>query len=131
MLWLSAIPLSAASLLLDRPWSLHWTAAGIGSVLVLGTVCSAAPYVMYATLVQRSGPVFTSLSGFIVPLVGVILGVAFRGEPFGMRESTALALVIVALAVNELIPRFTSRKALPATKGGNDTQHAKHIGASL
>lgn len=113
VLWLSAIPLAAASLALDRPWLLHWTAPGIGSVLVLGTVCSAAAYVMYATLVQRSGPVFTSLSGFIVPLVGVILGIVLRGEPFGMRESTALALVIVALAVNELAPRFGSRRAMP------------------
>ena len=110
VLWLGSIPLLAASLSVDKPWFLHWTGTALTSLIVLGTVCSAAAYVMYALLVQRCGPVFTSLSGFIVPLVGVILGVVFRDEGFGIREGVALALVIVALGVNELAHFSRSRK---------------------
>lgn len=102
MLWMASAPLTAAALVLDKPWSLHLSLEGMLSLILLGTLCSGAAYLMYVSLVHRKGPVFASLSNFIVPMVGVVLGVVVRDESFGMRQSWALALIVAALAINEL-----------------------------
>jgi drug/metabolite transporter (DMT)-like permease len=81
---------------------LSWGFSEVLPVLVLGVVGSGVAYVMYASLIQRSGPVFTSISNFIVPVVGVLLGVAVRGEYFGTGEVLALLFIIAALAANEI-----------------------------
>lgn len=101
MLWLASAPLSIAALVLDKPWTLHWSFNGMLSLVALGTLGSGLAYVMYAALIQYSGSVFTSLSNFIVPLVGVALAVVVRGETFGQRQGYALALIISALLANE------------------------------
>ncbi|WP_426162357.1 DMT family transporter [Pseudoduganella sp. R-34] len=111
ILWYAALPLAIASLLIDHPWQLTWTPGALGAVAVLGTVESGLAYLMYAALVQRRGPVFTSLSNFIVPVVGVLLGVALRGEHFGLRQASALALTIAALAVNGM-PSWLRKKGI-------------------
>ncbi|WP_434632492.1 DMT family transporter [Chromobacterium sp. CV08] len=102
ILSVASVPLLVASLLLDKPWTLNWAIGGIVALMVLGIAGSALAYLLYATLVQRTGPVFTSISNFIVPMVGVILGVLVRGEQFGTKEWLALACIIAALAVNEI-----------------------------
>lgn len=101
ILWIASVPLIIATFALDKPWTLRWHFEGIVSLMVLGVVASGIAYVLYALLVQRSGPVFTSISNFIVPLVGVLLGIVVRGERFGTKEWLALILIISALAVNE------------------------------
>ncbi len=108
VLWIASVPLTIAALVLDKPWILKWGVDGVMSLIVLGVVASGCAYVMYALLIQRRGPVFTSFSNFIVPLVGVLLGVMVRGERFGTKELVALVLIIGALAVNEL--NLLSRK---------------------
>lgn len=102
MLWIASAPLTIAALVLDKPWSLHWGLDGVLPLILLGVLGSGVAYLMYAALIQRSGSVFTSLSNFIVPMVGVALGVAVRGESFGPRQGWALALIVAALALNEM-----------------------------
>ncbi len=102
MLWIASAPLTIAALVLDKPWSLHWSLDGVFPLILLGVLGSGVAYLMYASLIQRSGSVFTSLSNFIVPMVGVALGVAVRGESFGPRQGWALALIVAALALNEM-----------------------------
>jgi len=101
ILWISSVPLLIAALVLDQPWNLNWHGQGMLAVVLLGTVGSGLAYVLYATLAQRRGSVFTSLSNFIVPLVGVLLGVAIRHEQFGSKQAIALLLIVAALAANE------------------------------
>jgi len=102
VLWIASVPLVIAALVLDKPWLLNWSFSNTLPLWVLGVVGSGMAYVMYAALIQRSGPVFTSISNFIVPLVGVLLGVSVRGEQFGGREVLALAFIIGALVSNEI-----------------------------
>ncbi|WP_063806960.1 DMT family transporter [Burkholderia ubonensis] len=102
MLWIASVPLAIAALVLDKPWSLHWGLDGVLPLILLGVLGSGVAYLMYASLIQRSGSVFTSLSNFIVPMVGVALGVAVRGESFGTRQGWALVLIVAALALGEM-----------------------------
>ncbi len=102
MLWIASLPLTTVALISDKPWSLNWNFDGMISLLILGVMSSGLAYVIYAVLIHRSGPVFTSIANFIVPLVGVLLGVSIRGEHFGSKEVLALILIISALAGYEM-----------------------------
>jgi drug/metabolite transporter (DMT)-like permease len=102
LLWIGSLPLIIAALISDKPWTQNWNLAGILWLLIMGATSSGLAYVIYAVLIHRSGPVFTSISNFISPLVGVLLGVGLRGEYFGLKEVLALILILGALAIYEL-----------------------------
>jgi len=42
------------------------------------------------------------MSNYLVPLIGVLLGVVFMREPFTAYNGLALVLIITALGVSEL-----------------------------
>lgn len=114
ILWTAAIFLTPAALVLDKPWLLTWSTDSVVALLMLGVVGSGMAYVMYAALTQRNGSVFASLSSFIVPLVGVLLGLAFCNEHFGYKQAIALVLIVGALAANEL--KQPAKKISPINK---------------
>lgn len=102
ILWIASLPLIFVALIFDKPWNLSWNFDGVIALLILGVMSSGLAYVIYAMLIHRRGPVFTSISNFIVPLVGVLLGVGIRGEHFDTKEVLAVILIISALALHEM-----------------------------
>jgi drug/metabolite transporter (DMT)-like permease len=69
------------------------------SVLVIGIFSSGIVYILYLNLIRISGPTFTSLSNYIVPLVGTFMGVWFLSEPFTPNIALALFFIIIGLFV--------------------------------
>ena len=68
-------------------------------LLILGVFSSGFIYVLYIKLVRLAGPTFTSLSNYIVPLTGTILGVVILSEPFTSNIAIALFLITVSLFI--------------------------------
>jgi len=69
------------------------------SVLVVGIFSSGIVYVLYLNLIRVSGPTFTSLSNYIVPLVGTFMGVWFLSEPFTANIAFALLFIVIGLFI--------------------------------
>ncbi len=69
------------------------------SVLLIGVFSSGIVYILYLTLIRLSGPTFTSLSNYIVPLVGTFMGVWFLSEPFTANIAFSLLFIIVGLFI--------------------------------
>jgi len=69
------------------------------SLIFLGIFSSGIVYLLYLKLIRSSGPSFTALSNFLVPLVGTFLGVYFFDEPFKLNTLIALIMIILALFV--------------------------------
>jgi len=69
------------------------------SVLVVGIFSSGIVYVLYLNLIRISGPTFTSLSNYIVPLVGTFMGVWFLSEPFTPNIAFALLFIVIGLFI--------------------------------
>ncbi len=67
------------------------------SVITLGIFSSGIVYLLYLKLIRRAGASFTSLSNYLVPLVGTFLGVYFFSEPFTINIMISLLLIIAAL----------------------------------
>ena len=69
------------------------------SVITLGIFSSGIVYLLYLKLIRLAGPSFTSLSNYLVPLVGTFLGVYFFSEPFTLNIMLSLLLIIAALYI--------------------------------
>jgi drug/metabolite transporter (DMT)-like permease len=69
------------------------------AIAYLGLVTTGIGYVLRFHLVLTVGQSFTSLASYIMPIVGVILGVLFLGEPLTIYLVVALGLVLAGFAV--------------------------------
>ncbi len=71
----------------------------IVSVVVLGTICTAAAFILFAALIGEIGPVRATVITYINPAVAAILGVAVLQETFTPAMGIGLALVILGSAL--------------------------------
>jgi drug/metabolite transporter (DMT)-like permease len=94
-------PLGAPALL-----QAHWTPRSLLAVLALGALGTATANVIMAVAAGRLGVTRASGTGFIIPVVAVLLGVAVRGERVA---ALALAGGALCLAGAWLLRRATTR----------------------
>lgn len=92
-------------ILTPRAWAVDPTWPSAFAILALGTFCAGIVYILFVLLIERAGPTFASFSNFLIPLVGVLLGVLLLGEPLKLSHAAALALIILALAATRLPTR--------------------------
>jgi drug/metabolite transporter (DMT)-like permease len=72
------------------------------SVLAFAYLCvfgSIVAYTAYIWLVHEVSPASASTYAYVNPLVAVVLGAAFLGEPLGAATVAAAVLIVVAVAV--------------------------------
>jgi drug/metabolite transporter (DMT)-like permease len=65
----------------------------VGSVVVLGVVCSAAAFLLFFALIAEVGPARASVITYVHPAVAVLLGVGFLGERVGPAALAGLVLI--------------------------------------
>ncbi len=71
------------------------SAGAIGSLVVLGLASTAGGFVLFFRLASKVGPGRASIVAYIAPGIAVLLGVAFRGDPFGISTVAGLALILL------------------------------------
>ena len=84
----------------DKP--VHWSGEAIGSVIYIGATASGLAYFLYAVLTRAAGPVFASLSNYLVPLVGVVMATAFNHENIALTTWVALFTIMAAIGINQI-----------------------------
>jgi len=91
--------LAIASLLL-APWvavdlPAHAPSAGaIGAVAVLGLLCTAVGFVVFAILISEAGSSRATVITYVNPVVAVTLGVLLLGEQPGAGAIAGLLLIL-------------------------------------
>lgn len=90
---------TALALLLERPFELSPTPRAVGSVVWLGIVGSGLAYLAFFRLLKHWGPTRTSLTTYLMPIVGIVLGVAFADETVDSRVLFGTALVIAGVGL--------------------------------
>ena len=68
--------------------------AALASIAILGLVCTALAFVLFAELIAEVGPVRGTVITYINPAVAATLGVLILGEPFTPAMAAGFALVI-------------------------------------
>jgi drug/metabolite transporter (DMT)-like permease len=68
-------------------------------LLALGIVATALPMAIFMRLITHAGPTRASLTGYLVPTVAVILGIAVLGERLSLLQGVGAFTVLAGLAL--------------------------------
>lgn len=98
---IGAVPLVILAAVLDAPWTLSADLESGLALLALGIFCGGFAYVMFIVMVTRTGPTFTALTGYLITLVGVLIGIVFLGDQLQLHDIVALVLIIGALIIGK------------------------------
>lgn len=112
----AAILMLPIMLVVDQPWTLPTPRLDATlAALTLAIVSTAVAYVLYFRLIDRAGASNAQLVAFIMPVLAVILGVAFLNEVLAARQIMGAALIAIGLAIldGRLITRLAPRRAVP------------------
>ena len=102
ILLIACIPMTLLCLFIDHPWNLTFTTLSLLSIFVLGAFCAGIVYLMYMILIRRTDPTFASLTNYLVPPVGVMIGIFFMDETLEHHQIIALIVIFIALIVNQV-----------------------------
>lgn len=75
------------------------------SLIYLGVMCAGGVYYLYMQSIQNAGAVFTSMTNYLVPAVGVLIGAMFGNEKIQMTTWFALGIILTALFINQLVAK--------------------------
>ncbi|MCH8197385.1 MAG: EamA family transporter [Proteobacteria bacterium] len=87
------------ALLIDTPWTLAPAAEALGAAFTLGLVATGFATLIFFKLLASAGATFASTINYLIPVIGVILGVLWLGEGIGVTELAAMALVLSGVAL--------------------------------
>jgi len=93
-LWMSTILLLPYGLY--GLWNSGFSWAAVVAMLILGIFGTGMARTLFAILIARAGAPRAAVVSYLVPVVAVILGVAFRDEPVGAVELFGLGLIIAS-----------------------------------
>jgi drug/metabolite transporter (DMT)-like permease len=100
----------ALALVFERPFELQPTPQAVASVVWLGLLGSGLAYLAFFRLLRTWGATRTSLVAYVMPAVGIALGVLVAGEPIDLRIVAGTLLVIGGIAL--VNARFGRRQLL-------------------
>ena len=94
--------------------ALAFTPRTAGALIYLIVAGSLIGFVAYIYALTHLSPSFVSLYAYVNPVVAVALGTLVLGEPFGLRLTIAVAIILAGLTI--VTTRRT--KAAPSTSSG-------------
>jgi drug/metabolite transporter (DMT)-like permease len=112
----------AAAMAPFTPWSVAASpvpATAWAAIAVLGIVCTGFAFILYYRLIADLGPVKATTVTLLIPVFGILWGVAFLGEPLtpGRVAGAATVLLGCALALGLLRVPFRSAGGKPLEHG--------------
>jgi drug/metabolite transporter (DMT)-like permease len=81
------------------------SSTAIFSILYLGAICAGVVYYLYMMCIKNGGPVFTSMTNYIVPAVGVFIGALVTNDSIQTNTWIALLVIFCALFINQTLSK--------------------------
>jgi drug/metabolite transporter (DMT)-like permease len=88
----------------------------LASIAILGLVCTALAFVLFAELIAAVGPVRATVITYVNPAVAATLGVVILREPFTAAMAVGFVLVILGSVL-------ATRSPAPKSEPGRETGH--------
>src|SRR5215218_8432809 len=73
--------------------------AVLAAISILGALGTGAAYVLNYRLITDEGPTVTSTVTYLLPVVAVVLGIVFLGEPVAAHLLAGTGIVLVGIAL--------------------------------
>lgn len=67
------------------------------AMLALGLLCTAIPMAIFMRLIRRAGPTRAAMTGYLVPVVATIMGVAVLGETLELRQIIGGCIILAGV----------------------------------
>jgi drug/metabolite transporter (DMT)-like permease len=71
----------------------------VAAISILGALGTGAAYVLNYRLITDEGPTATSTVTYLLPVVAVVLGIVFLGEPAAAHLLIGTGIVLVGIAL--------------------------------
>lgn len=102
-----------ASLILERPWTLHPTMPSVAAAVTMGIFSSALGLMLFYMCLARLGTLTTNAQAYLRIPIGVALSVVLLGEAVPPNLAAGLVLVMIGVAAmtvpGERIKRWLKR----------------------
>ncbi len=98
-MWIGAGVLAGAAFAFESPLQAQWTSRALASIAYLALVGTVITFGAYQWLLRFVAAYRLSMVSFVIPVVALILGAVFGGEPVGMRTLMGTGLVLGGLAL--------------------------------
>jgi drug/metabolite transporter (DMT)-like permease len=111
---MATIYLLPLSLLIDRPFSLTLPSLpAIGSILALGVLGTAVAFVVYYRLLETAPASYVSMTTYVIPVFGVILGVLVLNEQLTWHAYAGFALILLGVMIVNGLLKLRVKRPLP------------------
>ena len=111
---MATIYLLPLSLLLDRPFSLPpLSLPALGSMLALGVLGTAVAFVVYYRLLETAPASYVSMTTYLIPVFGVILGTLVLKERLTWHSYAGFTLILLGVMIVNGLLRLKKEPAIP------------------
>lgn len=83
---------------LDQPWEIRPSSESVWAIIGLGVMSTTLAYIVYFRLVRTVGATFVSFVNYLIPPIGVGLGIVIAGETPTVRSLIALLIILAGIA---------------------------------
>jgi len=95
----AAVLMTPVALAVDAPWALDPTATALAAAGYLGLGPTAIATIIFFFLVQSRGASFMAFINYLIPVFGVLWGVAMLGERVTATAVMALGVILAGMAI--------------------------------
>ncbi len=95
----AAIIIAVLAFIFEEPAMVPFNTENILALLGLAVISTAFGFSGYYFLIDRAGPFFTSLLGYLAPVFGVIFGVVFLDNRFNTLQLVGISLVLLGIVL--------------------------------
>lgn len=111
ILIIASIILTPLSFTFEQPLKLTIDASQWMYLIILGTFHAGIVYLLFNILIRKEGTVFTSLTNYIVPVIGILLGYFLSHENLDTQHFIGVLIIILSLIfLNENLVNAIRRK---------------------
>ncbi|WP_036705011.1 DMT family transporter [Paenibacillus sp. OSY-SE] len=110
VLFVASVILLPLAFIFEDPLRVQLSWQQILDVIILGVLQAGIVYMLYNILIRRTSAAFASLTNYLVPLFGILLGTVVLGDQLTWNAIAALFVILVSLAVGEKSQTATSHQ---------------------
>lgn len=101
VLFVASVLLLPLAILFEEPFHIRLSWQQAIDVMILGVFQAGIVYMLYNTLIRRTNAAFASLTNYLVPLFGILLGTLILGDQVTWNSIAALVVIFISLAIGE------------------------------
>ena len=99
VLLVATLAMTPFALVVDRPWQLQFEWQALALLAVAGAASTGLAAAVFFRIVDTAGVTFASLANYLVPLVGVGVGLTLLGEALHVEMLAALGLILAGVGL--------------------------------